>query len=190
MARPKAFDEDRAVDAAMRAFWTTGYEGTSTQDLCTATGLGRSSIYNTFVSKHELFTRALRRYMDSKNARTFELLDGPEPAKDKIRTILHWAVEAPQDDPMGCFVVNSVVELGPRDDDIAAALRDDHERRLTALTAAITVGQRLGEIDNSRPARDLAHFVIATISGLRVAARGGADRKTLAAIADTALRCL
>lgn len=190
MARPKAFDEDRAVDAAMRAFWSAGYEGTSTQDLCDATGLGRSSIYNTFTSKHELFDRALRRYMSSKNASIFEVLDGDLPARAKIRTLLRQTIDAPADDPIGCLVVNSTVELAPRDPGVAATLRADLERRLDALTAVIRAGQRSGEIDAGKDARTLAHFVITTISGMRVAARGGADRDTLEAIATTALSVL
>src|SRR4051812_2610114 len=103
MARPRQFDEERAVDAAMRAFWTAGYEATSTQDLCDATGLGRSSIYNTFTSKHDLFERALRRYMATKNTATFALLDGDESAMDKMRTLLQQVVDAPEDDPLGCL---------------------------------------------------------------------------------------
>ncbi|MCM6777038.1 TetR/AcrR family transcriptional regulator [Nocardia sp. CDC159] len=187
MPRPKQFDEDRAVDAAMRAFWSAGYEATSTQDLCAATGLGRSSIYNTFISKHHLFRRALRRYMDVKNEATFATLDAPGSAKGKVRELLWKAVDSPEDDPLGCLVVNSIVELGPRDAEVADLLRADLDRRLTALTATIAAGQRAGEIRDARPATELAHFVVATISGLRVAARGGADRKTLAAIANIAL---
>ncbi|MBF6328843.1 TetR/AcrR family transcriptional regulator [Nocardia transvalensis] len=190
MPRPKQFDEDRAVDAAMRAFWTAGYDGTSTQDLCAATGLGRSSIYNTFASKHDLFQRALRRYMESKNAGTFAILDGPGTAKDKVRTLLRQVIESPDSDPLGCLVVNSIVELGPRDTEVADVLRADLDRRLSALSATIAAGQRAGEIEKGRKATDLAHFVISTISGMRVAARGGADRKTLEAIANVALSCL
>lgn len=187
MARPKAFDEDRAVNAAMRAFWSAGYEGTSTQDLCDATGLGRSSIYNTFTSKHELFERALRRYMSTKNASIFDVLDGDLPARAKIRALLWQTIDAPTDDPIGCLVVNSTVELAPRDPAVAATLRADQDRRLDALTAAIRAGQRSGEMDASKDARTLAHFVITTIGGTRVAARGGAEKDTLEAIATTAL---
>ena len=52
----------------MHTFWANGYDATTTEDLCAATGLGRSSIYNTFTSKHELFRRALLRYVDSERA--------------------------------------------------------------------------------------------------------------------------
>ncbi|MEV6429720.1 TetR/AcrR family transcriptional regulator [Nocardia sp. NPDC051463] len=190
MARPRRFDEERAVDAAMRAFWTAGYEGTSTQDLCEATGLGRSSIYNTFTSKHELFDRALQRYMTTKNATIFQLLDSDESATAKIRALFWQVIDAPEEEPTGCLVVNSTVELAPRDHAVAATLRTDQELRLAALTAAIDSGQRAGDIERGRDARDLAHFVNATIAGMRVAARGGAGRDALEAIARTALSAL
>ncbi|MBF6127296.1 TetR/AcrR family transcriptional regulator [Nocardia brasiliensis] len=187
MARPRQFDEERAVDAAMRAFWIAGYEATSTQALCEATGLGRSSIYNTFTSKRDLFERALRRYMTTKNATTFELLDSDLDAKAKMRALLWQVVDAPEADPLGCLVVNSMVELAPHDAEVAATLREDQRRRLAALRDALESGRRAGEIDNSKSADQLAHFMNATIAGMRVAARGGASRDALAAIATTAL---
>ncbi|WP_378739446.1 TetR/AcrR family transcriptional regulator [Nocardia brasiliensis] len=190
MARPRQFDEERAVDAAMRAFWSAGYEATSTQDLCDATGLGRSSIYNTFTSKHDLFERALRRYMATKNAATFALLDGDESARAKMRALLWQVVEAPDADPLGCLVVNSMIELAPRDPAVAATLRADQELRLAALTAVLESGRRAGEIDKAKDARELAHFMNATIAGMRVAARGGAGRDALEAVATTALNAL
>lgn len=190
MARPRQFDEDRAVDAAMRAFWTAGYEGTSTQDLCAATGLGRSSIYNTFRSKRDLFTRALRRYAEAKDAAMMEVLDGDLPVREKVRALMRHVVESDPDDPAGCLVVNATVELGQRDPETAAWLRRNYERRFAALRAVLDQGRRTGEIDPDKDPDDLAHFVIAVLGGMRVAQRGGADRGALEAIARTALDAL
>ncbi|MGY1942282.1 TetR/AcrR family transcriptional regulator [Nocardia asiatica] len=190
MPRPRSFDEERAVDAAMHAFWRAGYEATSTEDLCAATGLGRSSIYNTFISKRDLFGRALRHYMAIKNAATFDLLDSQARARDKIRALLWQIIEAPEGDPLGCLVVNTTIELAPRDPELAAALAADHERRLAALTDVFEAGRRAGDIAADKDPVALAHFVIATIGGMRVAARGGADRETLTAVATTALDAL
>lgn len=187
MARPRQFDEHRALDAAMRAFWASGYEATSTDDLCAATGLGRSSIYNTFTSKHELFRRALEQYARERTANLLELRDADLPTREKLHTILWWSVDPDPTDPIGCFVVNAVVELAQRDTEVAAQLRRDEELRLTTITAIIDAGRRAGEIDATKDARTLAWFVIATISGMRVLSRSGADRAALEAIATTAL---
>jgi AcrR family transcriptional regulator len=187
MARPKTFDEDRVLDAAMRAFWAAGYEATSTDDLCEATGLGRSSIYNTFKSKHDLFEKTLLRYMTGRTAAAVELLESSLPVREKIRTLLWQAAETETGDPVGCLVVNSMIELAPHDAEIATRLERDQNRRLTALRLAIEAGQRQQEIDANKDPAALAHFVVATISGMRVLARGGADRATLRAIASTAL---
>ncbi|MEW9549341.1 TetR/AcrR family transcriptional regulator [Nonomuraea sp. NPDC050783] len=187
MARPRKFDEERAVEAAMRAFWRTGYEATSTQDLCAATGLGRSSIYNTFAGKHDLFRRALRHYMDERDTALAELMDGDLPVKEKVRTVLGWAVEPGPDDPAGCLVVNSMIELGPHDEEVAGMLRRSHELRVRIMRTAFEAARARGELGPGQDPLALARFVTATVSGLRVLARGGADRATLESVAGTAL---
>ncbi|GAA2420905.1 TetR/AcrR family transcriptional regulator [Actinomadura vinacea] len=188
MARPRNFDEERAVEAAMRAFWTAGYEATSTQDLCEATGLGRSSIYNTFKSKHDLFERSLRRYMDLKTGGYTSLLEGPGTVRGKITELLRRMIDDETGDGLGCLVVNTAVELAPRDPEVAALLERDYRRRLEVLRAAFEAGRRDGEIAPDRDPVEMAHFIIATISGIRVAARSGAERATLEAVASAALR--
>jgi AcrR family transcriptional regulator len=187
MPRPREFDEDRALDAAMRAFWQAGYEATSTQDLCVATGLGRSSIYNTFHSKRTLFEQSLRQYMSVRTDWLEEMLGRPGPVREKVRELLWNAVDPPEGDPLGCLVVNSLVELAPKDEEVAAALARDQARRHEALRAALTAARREGELPPTADPVALAHFVMATISGMQVMARGGANQAALTAIAETAL---
>lgn len=198
MARPRTFDEERALDAAMHAFWEHGYEATSTQDLCTATGLGRSSIYNTFASKHDLFTRSLSRYIEQMTTRQVALLEdeGQSPL-DRIRAlfglIVETEIETRRDGrSRGCLTVNTTVELGGRDDDpeTARLLERDLSIRLGALRATIDAGQRDGSITSPRPPEELARFVNAVTGGMRVSGQGGADRATLEATARIALDAL
>jgi TetR/AcrR family transcriptional repressor of nem operon len=187
MARPRGFDEERAVEAAMYAFWSTGYEGTSTQDLCAATGLGRSSIYNAFSGKHDLFDQALRMYLERKTALALEVIESDLPMRERVRRLLWEAVEPTPDDPLGCLAVNTAIELGPHDPEVAKQLDRDQQRRISALQAAFVAARKAGELETDRSPRALADYVYAVLAGLRVAARGGASRATLEGIARTAL---
>ncbi|MBT2488751.1 TetR/AcrR family transcriptional regulator [Streptomyces sp. ISL-96] len=193
MARPRKFDEERAVDAAMEAFWTAGYEATSTQDLCDATGLGRSSIYNTFKSKRDLFDRALARYMDYKNAELAALMESDLPVRQKIRTQFQRVIDEEfERDPegRGCLVVNTAVEVAAREPEVADDLARDYRLRLAVIRAAIESGQRDGDIARDKDPAALAHFVIATIAGLKVSARVTPQRSVLESVADAALAAL
>ncbi|MET9293751.1 TetR/AcrR family transcriptional regulator [Streptomyces sp. NPDC003077] len=190
MARPRQFDVERAVDAALEAFLAAGYEATSTQDLCQATGLARSSIYSAFNSKRDLYERALARFMERKNAETFALLESELPVHRKIRTLFQRIIDEeypPREEGRGCLVVKSAIEVAARDREIAGTLARDYGERLSALRAAIDAGKRDGDIAADKDSRALAHLVIATISGLRVSARCGAGRAALESVADTAL---
>lgn len=196
MARPRSFDEDRVLDTAMRTFWAKGYESTSTRDLCEVLGLDRSSVYNAFTNKRELFKRALTRYMDITTADQLRILDNHElPAIERIRAlfakILQTEAENRSDGHgLGCLTVNTTMELAGRDPEIALMLARDTERRVASLSAAIRGGQREGDIDSTRDPAELARFVNAVIAGIRVAAQGGADDATIAAIAATAMDAL
>ncbi|MET9526885.1 TetR/AcrR family transcriptional regulator [Streptomyces coeruleorubidus] len=197
MARPRKFDEEWALDAAMRVFWERGYEATSTQDLCDATGLGRSSIYNTFQSKRDLFGRALARYLDTMTAAQTAVLDDVErPAIDRVRALLAQVVESEAEcqagsgRALGCLGVNTVVELAARDHEAAAVLERDTMRRLALFRAVMEAGRRDGSITASRDPEALARFLNAMVAGLRVSSQGGAGRAELEAIAETALGAL
>lgn len=190
------FDEDRALESAMRLFWEKGYEATSTQDLCEATGLGRSSVYNTFDSKHALFMRALARYIDMTTSNQLALLDDPaRTVTERIEALFAATIETEEENRregrgIGCLGVNSSTELAGRDAEVAELIRRDQERRLDSLRQAVAAGQRAGELADARDADALARFLNAVIAGMRVSAQNGADRRTLEGIAACAMDSL
>ncbi|MFB7090029.1 TetR/AcrR family transcriptional regulator [Streptomyces sp. NPDC056296] len=196
MARPRKFDEERALDAAMHTFWEKGYEATSTQDLCEATGLGRSSVYNTFKSKHDLFERALARYIETTTTTQLAILDDTRHrAADRIRSLLTLIIDGEMEHrtdgrSLGCLTVNTTVELTARDARAAGMLERDTARRLAALRGVIEEGRRDGSITSTRDAGALARFVNAAIGGMRVSGQGGADRVALESIAEITMDAL
>jgi TetR/AcrR family transcriptional regulator, transcriptional repressor for nem operon len=194
--RPRTFDEDRAVDAAMRTFWANGYEATTTEDLCAATGLGRSSIYNAFSSKHELFRRSLLRYVETTTTAQLAILeDEGRPPVERLRALFTAVIDGEMANrrdgrSLGCLTVNTTVELAGRYPEAAQIIERDTERRTAAMRLAIDAGRRAGEIASRRDPEALARYLTAVIGGMRVAGQGGADRAALQSIADTALDAL
>jgi AcrR family transcriptional regulator len=190
------FDEQRALDAAMHTFWEKGYEATSTQDLCEATGLGRSSIYNTFKSKRDLFERALAHYVDTMTTAQLAVLEDPRRrAADRIRDLFAMVVDGETEHRaggrgLGCLTVNTTVEMAGRDSRAARLLERDTARRLAVLRAVIEEGRRDGSITSRRDAGALARFVNAAIGGMRISSQGGADRAALESIAEVTLDAL
>ncbi|MGO2053522.1 TetR/AcrR family transcriptional regulator [Arthrobacter sp. MYb211] len=64
MARTLAFDRAEVIENARSVFWSKGFEATSVPELEAATGLSRSSIYNSFGSKRGLFDAAVVSYLE------------------------------------------------------------------------------------------------------------------------------
>src|SRR5260370_22128135 len=68
MARPREFDREEALERATGVFWAKGYASTSTDDLLTAMGIGRQSLYNAFQDKRALYLETLERYQRTTTA--------------------------------------------------------------------------------------------------------------------------
>src|SRR6266567_2038715 len=177
MGRLKQFDPDVAVSAAMDLFWRQGYGATTPADLVDALGIGKGSLYNTFENKRALFEQALRRYGDQRVAGLIELLKRPEPARARLQAALE-RLAAPENAFLrqrGCLAVNTVTELGERDEAAAAIVRSVFERMERALQATIEEGQRNGELDADRNAKEIASLLLTSIIGMSVVAKT-ADR--------------
>lgn len=190
MARTKEFDPGHAVDAAMRTFWKRGYAATSAQDLCDATGLGRSSIYNAFDGKHDLYLRALRRYSGAADWHT-RIRDGEGSIRERVRAVLMEVVnEETGPRGMGCFVVNAGIEMADSDPEVAAILVESREAIVATLHDAFRVAQAGGDISRHQDPLALARFVQATVSALRVMGRSSADRRAMTDVAEVAVSAL
>src|SRR5258708_36834513 len=60
--RPRGFDREAALEAAMRLFWSRGYEATSVSDLVAVMGITPPTLYGAFRDKKRLFLEAGGRY--------------------------------------------------------------------------------------------------------------------------------
>jgi len=192
LARPREFDEAQALEGALNLFWRHGYEAASLEQLLTATGLSKSSLYQTFGNKAELFAAALRSYQDGQAADISHYLASDKDPRRAFKRLLEAFTRAapPDRKAWGCLTCNTAVELAPHDEAIARLVAD-HHRRLEAIFAeAVIRGQQDGTIRRSLDPRSFASFLVAALSGLQVLARSGADPRRIAAAARMTLSVL
>lgn len=192
MGRPKKFDPEVAVAKAMHTFWVGGYAETSPQELADSLDIGKGSLYHTFGSKHDLFVRSLEHYAGISAAELTAVMDEPTPIRVRVRKLLTSFVETDLDDPdrCGCFVVNTTVELGVRDDDVARIVRRSVRRTEEVLTGAFVAAQRAGEIAANQDPRALAKLVQSSMIGLRILARTADHRDQLQPVVEAAVQAI
>jgi TetR/AcrR family transcriptional repressor of nem operon len=180
MARTRTFDEADTLDRAMRAFWERGYKGTSLDQLLSATGLSKSSLYASFGDKRTLLLRALERYGDWLARGPAAPLMDEEAARPAIEAFFRRSLDnaAGPNGQRGCLANNCAAEAAPHDPAIRQATLALVERIERALQRAVARGQADGSIQRRESPEALARFLFNTVSGLNVAARAqpGPDR--------------
>ncbi|MCW3477191.1 TetR/AcrR family transcriptional regulator [Limobrevibacterium gyesilva] len=187
MARPREFDTDAALDGAIAVFREHGFEGASAQMLVDAMGISRQSLYDTFGDKWRLYCSAVRRYGMGECAAHFEALRSGLRAIEGIAAMLNRVVET-ADQP--CLGVGSTWEFGVSRPDLAEVKAPLARTLREAIAARVRDGLRDGDVASDLDPEATADFLIANISGIRVAGRGGADRAALTRLAEMTLRAL
>lgn len=150
MARPRSFDEDTVVDAAMLAFWRTGFDDTPINALEDATGIKRISLYNAFGDKEGLFLAALDRY----HLGAVEIYDGmiAQGGLDEIQQ-LFTAMSAPADAGApahsGCLMVNTVLDVRRASDAVKARIKTYRAMLRGAFMSALQNARASGAMSAS-----------------------------------------
>ena len=190
--RPREFDIEDAVRAAMHVFWTRGYHATSLTDLLEGTGLSRGSLYKAFGDKKSLFLKALHCYAEAGLEELGDTLAAPGSAKGAIRAALtiYVPLSAGSTGRRGCMVMATAAEMLPHDPEVSARVQDTFSRIQAVLAGAVQRGQGTGEIPTRQDARDVARFLACQIEGMRLLGKVGATQQEMAAVVDAAMQAL
>lgn len=184
--RPRAFDTERALDAAVEVFWRHGFEGASLADLAAAMGVNKPSIYAAFGDKAQLFQTALQRYIERNMGYVIDALDLPT-ARECAEAFLVGnarAVTMPGR-PAGCLSVQAAVTPGGSNEFAALAenRRAVQDRFAQRFRRAVTEGDLSADEDPD----ELAGFLITLTSGFAIRAADGTPREALVAMAHRAI---
>ncbi|WP_397452984.1 TetR/AcrR family transcriptional regulator [Pseudomonas sp. NA-150] len=187
--RPLSFDRALALDAAMRVFWSRGYEAASISDLIAAMGITPPSLYTAFGDKQRLFLEAVHRYQNRPGLDLHSALDNAPTARDAVRLVLFAAAvqQTRSDLPQGCLLMSAAVTSPPANE-VHQAIVQLRQSVETSLKARIQRGIDEGELPAGSDAAALAGFYLTVIQGMSVQARDGAGRDKLQSVAEAALR--
>src|ERR1700722_16193519 len=122
IGRPREFDREAALQAAMIVFWRKGFAGTSMNDLCEAMGIRSPSLYAAFGSKEALYLEAIDRYVQTIGPTVWDKLSAGPTARIGVEKLLLTATETLPESgeiPGGCMAV-----LGAVGDEWPAAIAD------------------------------------------------------------------
>jgi len=201
MARPPSYVRDEVIHAAERQFRTTGYNGTTIDDIATATGLGRGSLYAAFGDKHGLFLHAMDAYFTRLEHSAAQALTGPDDgALERLHQFLLAAVHgvplgpdaAPADNRAAtvCLSAKTALELGTTDPDAARRVNASFDIVAAALATCMRAAQRNGDLDPTADPDELAWLLLTIVRGIDVIGAAGRDPRCLTSIAERAFACL
>ncbi len=189
--RPRQFNRDQALDAAMELFWRQGFETTSLDQLKAAMGaLSSASFYGAFGSKEALYREALARYLDTHGRVVAPLYDEALPPRDALEQALRTSARLQTDGalPTGCMVVLSAANGSPASAPLQALVAGERRRNREAINACVRRAVAAGELRAEAAAGGLATLVEALLVGMAVQARDGVPQAAIDAAVSSLLQ--
>lgn len=192
IGRPLEFDPEQALDAAMQAFWARGYAATSLQNLLDAMDLSKSSFYQSFGGKLQLFERCLKRYREQMAAAMLERLNQAESGRQFIEDMLASVddMTCSSNKPRGCLVMNTAIEFAQSDPTVAEWVSQGVDRFTAIFQAAVQRAQHDGEIPADKDPEALARYLVTSMSGLKTMTKAGIEGEEIGRIIQFVLKAL
>jgi AcrR family transcriptional regulator len=189
IGRPRQFDREAALEAAMLLFWRKGFASASMPDLCEAMGIRSPSLYSAFGSKEALYLEAMNHYARTIGPSLWNCLKDAATAREGVAGMLRAGTKllpASEEQPAGCMVMLAAVG----DDWPIALVEVAHQIRrdcLDHLRARFRIAMTEGELPASTDIDRLSRFYLGAYQGMAIQAKDGATEADLLGIAETAM---
>ena len=187
--RPRAYQPDVALGKALELFRKGGFAATSLDDLSSATGMNRPSLYGAFGDKRELYIKSYQRYRDDARAAMIEIFRDEMPVRKRLQHIYAIALDIylEGESPRGCFTVMTAASEAVADPGIRAMVLEGFVELDRAFASCFRTAKEKGEISATSDPLVLAQLASATLHMVAIRARAGVSRKELEAIVKGAL---
>jgi AcrR family transcriptional regulator len=187
--RPRGFDRDAALEAAMLLFWRKGFAAASMNDLCDAMSIRSPSLYAAFGSKEALYLEAVEHYVQTIGPPVWDKLAEGTTARAGVESLLLAGTETLPESgamPAGCMAMLAAVS-----DEWPAAITDVVSKVrlevLGKLRSRLKTGVAEGELPASTDIDGLSRFYLSVFQGMAIQARDGATPAELRSIAAAAM---
>lgn len=192
MPKVESFNRKEVLERATQVFHNKGYNGTSMQDLVNATGLNRSSIYNSFGSKLSLFKEVLSYYQSINNKRMNKNVVANHNASDAIKAIFEMFLDeiVRDTDKKGCLLVNCKSEMANQEPLVKSFLEQNQDQMMALLEDIVYSGQMERIFNDDQSAYDYALFLYSSIQGLRMIGILNTNEEELQRLVDTILKVI
>ncbi|GAA3788087.1 TetR/AcrR family transcriptional regulator [Streptomyces chiangmaiensis] len=178
----KHFDPDATLETVVRLFWQQGVASTGIQDVVTATGLNRSSLYATFGGKQDLYLTALRRYVEQRSQPVFRCLAEDQRGLPSIADFFDGLIQARCSGEYarwGCMISNAHAGAENSDPEVRALLDRHHRELRDALRAALDTAKTRGQLAPGTEPGATADVLALLAYGVNLRSRAGADAREL-----------
>ena len=181
MPKTKQFNKEKVLEAASNIFRQKGYNGTSIDDILSATGLSRSSLYDSFNDKHNLYLQALEFYKNNEQALYGKLDEKPVNGLQKIevlfKEVVNHLINHPDDN--GCLMVNAAAEMSKQCFKTQQVICNNKDEVQDLLTTWLTDAQEKKVLTLSKPVKTYSQYLYNTLLGLRVMSQSNAGKTEL-----------
>lgn len=183
MVGARQFDEQEVIAIALDVFWRKGLHDATMQDLATATGVQRGSLYNAYGDKEAIFLRAFDQYAEQ----FLEMIDNALAQDDTVARLQNFfdliiTNMTSGSPPRGCLTTRTALDAAIS----SAAVRQRVQNLLSRLEQLI--GKAINSTSGKLPtveANRLARVIVTFTRGLAVMERAGYSRKQLKETAMT-----
>ncbi len=187
--RPREFELEPVLDAAVHAFCERGYHGTSITDLAAVTGLTAGSLYKAFSDKDAMYLAALEHQAGRRTAELRAAVDAASSGREKLSAALGVYAELSTGarGREGCLVVETLVDIGALDQSATEYARRTLRQRRVLFADLVTLGKADGSIPRHIDTQAVAATLLSLVQGMRVLGKTDPDPDLIASVVTSAL---
>ncbi|CAM3441730.1 TetR/AcrR family transcriptional regulator [Sphingobacterium prati] len=192
MGRKKNFIEEDILDRSIVLFQQLGYHATSPEELVNHLKISRSSLYATFGDKRGLLIRALHRYSKLTTDALEQIRRNAKNPRDGISKIFDLAVKGCYHPgmPNGCFLVNSIIEFGPHDEQALQIIQQSYNDSRYAIFHFLEMLKNSSPSHSDLDVETITDYLVNTMSGMVVSTKAGMDEEACRKMIEQTLSIL